>query len=140
MPMAAKDDLTRDPERRTQFADLIKARRAELKEGLTPFAERAVDPKTGMRVTRGWIYRLESGEPVTPPQVEELRALAAAARLPLEALQDAAAAQFFGVDPLVSGSGEAKAYVRKLDRIPPDQRERLLSLIDTLVLPGDEEA
>ncbi|MEU5442737.1 hypothetical protein [Streptomyces griseofuscus] len=92
-----------------------------------------------MRVTRGWIYRLESGESVIPPQVEELRALAEAARMPLEALQDAAAAQFFGVDPLVGGSGEAKAYVRKLDRIPAEQRERLLSLIDSLALPDDGE-
>lgn len=138
MPMAAMDDKTHEPEQRTQFADLIRRRRAELNEGLDKFADRAVDPRTGLRVKRGWIYRLESGEPVTPPQVEELRALAAAARLPLAALQDAASAQFFGVDPLVSGSGEAKAYVHKLDRIPPAQRERLLLLIDTLVPPDDE--
>lgn len=139
MPMAAEDDMTRESERRTQFADLVRRRRAELNEGLDKFAKRAVDPRSGTRVTRGWIYRLESGQPVTPPQVEELRALAAAARLPLEALQDAAAEQFFGVDPLVSGSGEAKAYVHKLDRIPPEQRERLLLLIDTLVPPDDVE-
>ncbi|MFI8988626.1 hypothetical protein ACIG63_27060 [Streptomyces antimycoticus] len=128
--------MSRDPERR-QFADLIRDRRAELREGLTAFAAKAVDPVTGTKVTRGWIYRLETGEPVTPPAVEELRALAAAARLPLESLQDAAGAQFHGRDPLVSGSGESTAYVRKLDRLPADQRRRLLDLIDSLVPPDE---
>ncbi|MFJ1653661.1 hypothetical protein ACIOC2_20185 [Streptomyces sp. NPDC088337] len=137
--MAAKDDKTREPEqRRTQFADLIRSRRAELGESLDAFAARAVDPITGERVKRGVINRLETGQPVTPPTFPELRAWAEAARLPVEALQDAAGSQFHGVDPLKSGSNESKAYVRKLDRIPPEQRERLLQLIDSLVPPEDE--
>ncbi|CAM5531585.1 hypothetical protein SALBM135S_00882 [Streptomyces alboniger] len=140
-PMAAYDEHSTDersePERRTQFADLIRRRRSELNEGLKTFAAKAVDPDSGTRVTRGWIYRLETGETVTPPQVEELKALREACELPLEMLQDAASQQFHGVDPLVSGSTEAKAYVHKLDRLPADQRERLLRLIDTLV-PQDE--
>ncbi|MEW2424873.1 helix-turn-helix transcriptional regulator [Streptomyces nigra] len=126
----------RNPERRTQLADLIKARRKELNVGLKAFAERAVDPLSGVQVTRGWVYRLEQGEPVTPPVYEELRALAAACDLPVETLQDAAGSQFHGVDPLVSGSSEAKAYVHKLDQLPAEQRERLLRLIDTLVPPS----
>ncbi|MFE4051202.1 helix-turn-helix domain-containing protein [Streptomyces sp. YIM B13518] len=132
-------DTTQDPERRTQFADLIRRRRAELNKGLNAFAEKAVDPVSGVRVTRGWIYRLETGEPVTPPVYEELRALAAACELPVETLQDAAGSQFHGVDPLVSGSSEAKAYVRKLDQLPADQRDRLLRLIDTLTPPPSQE-
>lgn len=137
--MPAKDALSPVPERRTQFADLIRARRADLRESLDTFAAKAVDPKSGTRVTRGWIYRLEKGEEITPPQVEELRALAAAAELPLGRLQDAAGSQFHGVDPLQSGSSEARAYVHKLDRIPPDQRERLLQFIDTLIPPDEGE-
>lgn len=132
-----RDDVRR-PEKRTHFADLIRSRRAELNVGLKAFAERAIDPATGTQMTRGWVYRLEQGEPVTPPVYEELCALAAACELPVETLQDAAGSQFHGVDPLVSGSTEAKAYVHKLDQLPADQRERLLRLIDTLVPPGDE--
>ncbi|MDX3087152.1 helix-turn-helix domain-containing protein [Streptomyces sp. ME02-6978a] len=139
--MAANDEQTRErsaePERRTQFADLIRRRRAELNEGLDAFARKAVDSASGVRVKRGWIYRLESGEPVTAPGYEELRALAAACELPVEQLQDAAGQQFFGVDPLTSGSTEATAYVHKLDRLPADQREKLLRLIDTLVPPEE---
>lgn len=143
-PMAGKDGTAgapaADPERRTHLGDLIRERRAELKESLDKFAQKAVDPEGETRVTRGWIYRLERGDNVTPPVYEELRALAAAAQLPVERIQDAAGAQFHGVDPLRSGSGEATAYVRKLDSVPPEQRERLLRLIDTLVPPqtGDQ--
>ncbi|MGV2914454.1 helix-turn-helix domain-containing protein [Streptomyces alfalfae] len=142
-PMAAHGQQSTEdgahPEQRTQFADLVRRRRSELNESLTTFADKAVDPTSGTRVTRGWIHRLESGEPVTPPEVEELRALAAACQYPLETMQDAAGQQFHGVDPLVSGTSEAKAYVQKLDKLPADQRERLLRLIDTLVPPGEGE-
>lgn len=139
--MAATDrnpgEMVSGPERRTHLADLIRTRRAELGESLDTFAARAIDPVSGVQVKRGWIYRLEQGEKVTPPVYEELAALAEAARLPIERLQDAAGAQFHGVDPLRSGTGEAVAYVRKLDSLPSDQRERLLSLIDSLVPPSD---
>ncbi|MEV8048267.1 hypothetical protein AB0P02_31140 [Streptomyces griseoluteus] len=136
----SRSETVMSPERRTHLGDLIRARRAELGESLDTFAPKAVDPDSGVRVTRGYIYRLEKGEKVTPPVYEELKALAVAARLPLERLQDAAGSQFHGVDPLRSGSGEATAYVRKLDQLPADQRDRLLRLIDTLVPPesGDE--
>ncbi|MFE1926496.1 hypothetical protein ACFW91_28545 [Streptomyces asoensis] len=123
------------PERRTQLSDLLKKRRAELGESLDVIAPKAVDPTSGTRVPRGKLYRLERADKVTPPVYEELAALAAAYRLPIEAMQDAAGAQFHGVDPLRSGTGEAVAYVRKLDSLPAEQRERLLRLIDTLVPP-----
>lgn len=139
--MATHDDKpTREdaaPEQRGPFRDLVRRRRAELNESLDVFAAKAVDPVSGERVKRGWIHRLETGLPVTPPQAKELRALAAACELPLEQLQDEAGRQFHGVDPLIGGSSEAKAYVRKLDRLPADQRERLLRLIDTLVPPEE---
>jgi transcriptional regulator with XRE-family HTH domain len=138
-PMAATHgrpgETTPSPERRTQLADLIRDRRAGLGQSLDTFSKQAVDPVSGTRVTRGWIYRLEQGERVTSPQYEELCALANAAQLPVERLQDAAGQQFHGVSPLRSGTGEAVAYVRKLDALPADQRERLLRLIDTLVPP-----
>lgn len=142
-PMAATDgtpgELTPSPERRTQLGDLIRTRRAELGESLDAFAPKAVDPVSGVSVKRGVIYRLEQGQKITPLVYEELVALANAARLPVERLQDAAGQQFHGVDPLRSGTGEAVAYVRKLDSLPPDQREGLLRLIDSLVPPRSGE-
>src|SRR5690349_2185999 len=98
-PMAAKDDTTETPERRTALADLIRKRRSELNLGIASFAERAVDPATGTVVKRSWVHRLETGESIKSPTYEELCALAAAAQLPVEQLQDAAGSQFHGRDP-----------------------------------------
>ena len=80
-------------------------------------------------------YNNRARVPEYPEIVERWSMLAAAYRLAIERLQDAAGAQFHGVDPLRSGTGEAVAYVRKLDSLPTEQRERLLRLIDTLVPP-----
>jgi transcriptional regulator with XRE-family HTH domain len=139
--MTDRDDATRTPERRTAFADLIRRRRSELNLSLVAFAARAVDPVTGTVVKSGWVHRLETGEPVKSPEYEELCALAVAADLPVEALQDAAGSQFHGRDPLRSGTGSAvsTAYVKKLDRLTEEQRTRLLALIDSIVPPDDEQ-
>lgn len=137
-PMAAQDSRSTQDSQRTQFADLIRARRTELGLGLERFAARAIDPMTGEQVKAGWIHRLETGEPVKPPKLPELRALAAACDLMMERLQDAAGQQFFGMDPVWSASGEAKAYVERLARFTPDQREQLLRLMDSLVPPDQE--
>lgn len=136
-PMAAKDTPPTD-EQRSQFRDLIRARRAELGLSLERFAERAVDPETGVTVKSGWIHRLEKGEPVIPPEYPQLRALAAASELPVERLQDAAGQQFHGVTAVWSASGEAKAYVRQLERLSAEQRAQLSRFLDTFAPPeGD---
>ncbi len=123
----------------TEFADLIRDRRAELRLSLDKFASRCVDPVTGTRVKSSWVYRLESGESVIPPRLPQLRALAAAASLPLEHLQDAAARQFFGIERVWAESGEASALVRRAGRLTEDQREQLLRLIDAFAPPGRED-
>ncbi|MEW2161410.1 helix-turn-helix transcriptional regulator [Streptomyces sp. NPDC007084] len=139
--MAANDDSVQNPERRTALADLIRRRREQLKLGIASFADRAVDPETGTVVKRGWIHRLETGEPVKSPEFEELRALAVAAELPVEQLQDAAGSQFHGRDPLRHGTGSSAsvAYVKKIDRLPAEQRDRLFAFIDSLVPPDDAD-
>lgn len=138
-PMAAKDaPPPTGRENRTQFADLVRQRRAALGLSLKEFAKRAVDPVTGEpAVTYSWVHRLETGEPVTPPQLPELRGLARAAEVELEAMQDAAGAQFHGVDPVWSETGEAKAYVRRLEAMTPEQREQLLRFLDAIVPRSD---
>ncbi|MFD7428441.1 XRE family transcriptional regulator [Streptomyces sp. NPDC059818] len=122
----------------TEFADLIRSRRAELKLSLDRFEKKCVDPVTGTRVKSSWVYRLETGEPVIPPRLPQLRALAAAASVPLERLQDAAARQFFGIERVWAESGEASALVRRAGRLTEDQREQLLRLIDAFAPPGPE--
>ncbi|MFJ4712681.1 helix-turn-helix domain-containing protein [Streptomyces sp. NPDC088785] len=137
--MAAQDTPPpTEREDRTQFADLVRQRRAALGLSFKEFAKRAVDPESGEQVTSySWVHRLESGEPVTPPQLPELRGLARAAEVPLETMQDAAGQQFHGVDPAWSESGEAKAYVRRLERMTPAQREQLMRFLDSVAPDGD---
>lgn len=134
MTPMAKDAPPQD-EQRSQFRDLIRARRAELGLSLERFAERAIDPETGVTVKSGWIHRLEKGEPVIPPEYPQLCALAAASELPVERLQDAAGQQFHGVQAVWSESGEAKAYVRQLERLSAEQRAQLSRLLDTFAPP-----
>lgn len=138
-PMAAKDATPpAGRENRTQFADLIRQRRAELGLSLKEFAKRAIDPVTSEQaVTYSWVHRLETGLPVTPPQLPELRGLHVAAQVDLEVLQDAAGQQFHGVDPVWAESGEAKAYVRRLEAMTPEQREQLQRFLDTFLPPRD---
>ena len=133
-PMAAEEHLRS----RTQFRDLIRERRSDLRLSLKDFAARALDPVTGAQVKSGWIYRLESGEPVTPPQLPELRALARAAECDLEDLLGAAGQEVHGVDPVTSASGEVRAFVRRMERLTPTQRRQLASFLDTFV-PEERE-
>ncbi|WP_093820502.1 helix-turn-helix domain-containing protein [Streptomyces sp. PpalLS-921] len=123
----------------TEFADLIRERRAALGLSLSAFEKLAVDPKTGTRVKSGWVYRLETGEPVIPPRLPQLKALREATGLPLYQLQDAAGAQFFGIERVWAESGEASALVRRTARLTEDQREQLLRLIDAFAPPGEDE-
>ncbi|MFJ6810616.1 XRE family transcriptional regulator [Streptomyces anulatus] len=123
----------------TEFADLIRGRRAALGLSLSAFEKLAIDPKTGTQVKSGWIYRLETGESVIPPRKAQLRALREATGLPFHELQDAAAAQFFGIERVWAESGEASALVRRTERLTKDQREQLLRLIDAFAPPGEDE-
>ncbi|MFD6281254.1 helix-turn-helix domain-containing protein [Streptomyces sp. NPDC060209] len=122
----------------TEFADLIRLRRAELGLSLAQFQERSVDPRTGVQVKSGWVHRLETGESVIPPRTPQLRALAAATALPLGQLQDAASAQFFGIERVWAEGGEASALVRRAGQLTQDQREQLLRLIDAFAPPGQD--
>lgn len=138
-PMAAQEDAPISAEeRRTHLADLVRSCRLELGLGLERFAARAIDPVSGVTVKSGWIHRLEQGEPVKAPGYEELCALAAACEQPVGRLQDAASQQFFGMDPVWSSSGEAKAFVERVDRYSARQREQLRRLMDALELPDPE--
>ncbi|WP_327703602.1 helix-turn-helix domain-containing protein [Streptomyces decoyicus] len=122
---------------RDHLAALIRRRRRELGLSLLQFQERAVDPETGVQVKYGWVNRLETGEQVIPPRLPQLRALAAAADVPLGVVQDAAGAEFFGIDSVWSESGEARAFIERAERLNADQREQILRLIDTIVPPPE---
>jgi hypothetical protein len=125
--MAAQDRPTR-----THLSDLVRDRRAELRISLAALERRTIDPDSDTRLKRSWLHRLETAESVIPPQLEELRALAAGLDLPLAVLQEAAASQFFGIDSVWSTSGEVRALVERAERLTPEQINQVRRLIETL--------
>lgn len=124
--MAAEDRPTR-----THLSDLVRDRRAALRISLVELEERAVDPESGKRVPSSWIHRLERGEAAAPGP-DRLRGLAVGLGEPLAVVQEAAAAQYFGIDSVWSTSGEIRALVERAERLTPEQIAQVRRLIETL--------
>ncbi|GAA3727601.1 helix-turn-helix transcriptional regulator [Streptomyces tremellae] len=119
-------------EPRHDLAELVRSRRAELGLSLRKLAEQCVDPDRpdgGHLWKHAVINRLEKGLPIIPPRLPELRALAAGLRLPLGAVQDAAGAQFFGIDSVWSEGREARALVHDFNSLSPDDQQRVRELV-----------
>lgn len=133
--MAAEDRAPETGER-TQFRDLVRERRAALGLSYARLAARCIDPQSGEQTVKdSWLHRVESGLPVTPPDFPQLRGLAVGLDVPLGWVQDAAGAEFFGIDTVWAQSGEARALVERADHLTPQQREQLMRLLDTFHSP-----
>ncbi|WP_157877449.1 isocitrate/isopropylmalate dehydrogenase family protein [Streptomyces odonnellii] len=121
-----------DSPSRTDLSDLVRERRTERGLSLRKLEERCIDPEDPERGPLwkfGVISRLERNLPVIPPQLPELRALAAGLELPLWRIQEAAGGQFFGIDTMWSDS--TRAMVHDYEAMSPDDRERVRDLMRT---------
>ncbi|MCX4540453.1 XRE family transcriptional regulator [Streptomyces sp. NBC_01565] len=99
-------------------------------------AARCIDPETGEQTVKGsWLHRLATDLPVQIPDFPMLRGLAAGLDVPLGRVQDAAGAEFFGMDVVWSASGEARALVRSAEALTPTQREQLQRLLEGFAQP-----
>lgn len=133
--------LMAEPETvRTQLADLVRERKETLGLSYARLAKRCLDPETGEQSVRdSWLHRLATGLPVQAPELSALRGLAAGLSVPLGRIQDAAGAQFFGIDTVWAAGGEARALVERADKLSPEQRAKLLDLMD-VIAPGDADS
>ncbi|WP_406324401.1 hypothetical protein [Streptomyces niveus] len=131
--MAAEDRAA--PAGRSQLRDLVRERRAILGLSYEKLAHRCVDESGERPVKSSWLHRLESGEKVLPPDYRQLQAMAAGLQVRMEVVQDAAGAQFFGIDVVRSGSGSARALVERADRMTEEQLQQLLRLLDSFAPP-----
>lgn len=130
-------DETKPPtdssEERTDLADLVRARMAELGIGLRPLAAASIDPEApgaGPLWTRGTLSNLLAGERVKAPRLPELRALAAGLTLPLRALQDAAGAQFLGIETVYAEDRQARALLRHFDQLSEADRAKVIAMVE----------
>ena len=118
---------------RTQFADLVRSQREKLNLSYRTLSEKCRDPETGEGVSYGWLHRLETGKPVVPPEMPLLRALSVGLQLPLPRLQEAAGAQFFGMDFDQRYSVDALELAELAGRLTAEQRDALIGLLDALL-------
>ncbi|MFJ9214282.1 XRE family transcriptional regulator [Streptomyces sp. NPDC102264] len=117
-----------EPQNRTDLSDLLRTRRAELGLSLRKLAERCVDPEdpdAGQKWKFGVIDRLEKNLPIIPPELGELRALAAGLQVHLSRVQEAAGRQFFGIESLWFDDLEMMTLVHDYQAMSPADRERL---------------
>ncbi|GGU12871.1 hypothetical protein [Streptomyces violascens] len=137
MNLMAEQDrgaLTSSP--RTQLRDLVRERKDAAGLSYERLAARCVDPESGQQVIKSsWLHRLLTGLPVQPPDLVMLRGLAVGVDVPLRRVQDAAAAEFLGIDVVWSASGEARALVERADKLTPTQREQVMRLLDAFTDP-----
>ncbi|MFB7672886.1 XRE family transcriptional regulator [Kitasatospora purpeofusca] len=118
----------------TPLSDLMRSRRAELGLGVRAIAEQCVDPDTGEQLAKpSWLERLEKALPIIPPQLPQLRAIAAGYRLPLRRVQDEAAVQFFGLEQRPaewSSDSRIRAMVDRMEQLTDEQRDELAALAE----------
>lgn len=124
-------------EQRTDFTDLLKARRAELGKSLREMEKLCIDPDSGEQAKFGWLSKVELGKPVDPPKVERLKALKAGYGLPLKELQRAAALQFLGYDPAAdasvvwSGDLTTRLIVARAEEMTEEERQQFAAIAET---------
>jgi hypothetical protein len=128
--MAAEDQRATE---RTQFRDIVVERKEALGLSYARLAARCLHPDTGEQVVKdSWLHRVATGEKVQAPSFDMLLGMEAGLEVSIDALQDAASAQFFGVQRVFAESAEAKAFLEDADRLDPAQREAVQALMRSL--------
>lgn len=120
------------PAGRHQLGDLVVERKEALRLSYEKLAARCIDPEVGEQVIKGsWLHRIATQLPVLAPDVSQLRGLAVGLDVPLRAVQDAASAQFFGVDVLYSPDGSVRTALYHLSEMTEEDKAKVLAIIET---------
>lgn len=124
-------DRAHAPTERRQLSDLISRRKTDLGLSYEDLAARCVDPETGEQTVRySWMHRLVSTGQVKAPDVAQLRGLAAGLGVPLRSVQDAAAAQFFGMDAVYSDDAQVRTALYHFEEMSPEDRLKVIRLLE----------
>jgi hypothetical protein len=122
---------------RSDLSDLVSTRMAELGLSLRRLEELCVDPEAEDGDTadeplwkRGTLDNLAKGRRIKTPDFPMLRALAAGLQLSLSEVQEAAGAQFLGIDTVWSPDGKVRALVEGFREMDPEDQEKVLALME----------
>lgn len=122
---------------RTDLSDLISDRRDLLGLTYEELAALCVDPEATDDPDQEPLWRrstlnnLAQGRRVKPPAFAMIRALAFGLQVPLRVVQEAAGAQFFGIDTVWSPDGKVRALVRDFDDLDDEDQARVLALMES---------
>ncbi|WP_055534844.1 helix-turn-helix domain-containing protein [Streptomyces graminilatus] len=123
------------PTDRTDLSDLLRDRKGRLGLGLRELAAACVDPKDPDRKPQyppSTLGNLINGVLGTKgPTRPQLRALAQGFRLPLGQVQEAAGAQFFGIDTVWSEDAEVRALVHGYRDMSPEDQAWVRDIIES---------
>lgn len=118
------------PTERHHLGDLVLERKTALRLSYEKLAAQCVDPESGEQTVKSsWLHRVATRLPVQAPDVPQLRGMAAGLQVPLRLVQDAAAAQFFGVDSVYSGDDTVRSMVHHFEEMSPEDRRKIMALI-----------
>lgn len=124
-------------EQRTDFADLVRQRRAELGISIRKLADRSIDPDPEpgadpAPVKFGWLGKLERGANTDPPSPAVLRALSVGLETPLRILQEAAAAQYLHLGaPIWSQDRSTRVLAARIEEMTAEERRQLAEIAET---------
>lgn len=119
---------------RTDLTDLVCQRKEELGISFRTLAEACVDPEdpeSGPLWKRTTLDALSKGQRIKAPDFPELRALAAGLQVPLSRVQEAAGAQFLGIDTVWSADGQVRALVEGFREMSPEDQAKVLALMNS---------
>ena len=120
------------PTGRSELSNLVLERKEALRLSYEKLAARCIDPETGEQsVKSSWLHRIATREPVQSPDLAALRGMAAGLEVPLRTVQDAAAAQFFGMDSVYSPDEQVRAMVHGFEDLSPEDQRKILAIIET---------
>ncbi|MFI1165682.1 XRE family transcriptional regulator [Streptomyces sp. NPDC020801] len=127
-----------DARERTELSDLVRTRMAELGLSYRRLEEICVDPEAvaGDQAVeplwrRGTLENLAKGRRIKPPDFPMLRALAAGLQVTLRQVQEAAGAQFLGIDTVWSPDGRTRVLIEGFRDMDPEDQAKVLALMES---------
>ncbi|MFI1723874.1 hypothetical protein [Streptomyces sp. NPDC020489] len=119
---------------RTDLSDLLRSRKEELDLSIRDLADASIDPEgrdAGPLYKRTTLDSLLKAESVKAPSLPQLRALAAAFRLPLGLVQEAAGAQYLGIDTVWSQDRKVRTLIHDFQEMDPEDQARVMALMES---------
>jgi hypothetical protein len=113
---------------RTELSDLVRTRMTENGQSIRQLADASIDPEdpdAGPLWKRGTIENLIKGRVIKAPTEPQLRALAAGVDLPRPVVQQAAAAQFFGMTEHWNDDHDTRVLIARIEELDKEGVEEL---------------